>query len=257
MYKAFNSTMLGLALSSAFSLAHAQTATPITIVSGFNEDIIADGTTATTSTTSGIDSVNVFYDNSYAASNHISGGAFPAGQTVTGADGNSYEFAAASANNGLLLNSSETIGTLSLSYPDGPLGTVYLIGTSASGSTLLDYTLNFAGGASSSGSFSFADWYDSTASGTVTGLGRVSNQTDSYDAAGGNNFSLYSIAISIPVSDQSLTLDNIIISYDGVNAGSSAVIVGVSGAAPASVPEPGTLAFAALGLGLAAIFRRR
>jgi MYXO-CTERM domain-containing protein len=133
---------------------------------------------------------------------------------------------------------------------------------------LLDYTLIMSGVGGPtlvSGTFSFPDWFSQTSAGDVNGLGRVGaifgSSADNYDTVGGNNFSLYTIALTIPTIDQSLTLEGVTIGFDSANtglaSGDSAVVVGVSAGGPAPVPEPTPLVLAAAGVGLLAILRRR
>jgi hypothetical protein len=255
--------MGGLTIALSAGIASAQT-TPLTIT-GFNADVIADGASVTTSTTGTIDGTDVFYDSSYAASYSgstlgagIAAGAFPASQSITNqTTGVIYDLPSATptVNNGLLVNSTAPV-TLTLDDA-GSLGTLYLLGTSAGG-PLLDYTLTFAGGiVTGPATFSFADWYDLTATGFVNGLGRVGAafpSVNNYDNVGGNNFSLYSVAIPIPVADQSLTLQSIAISLDSSDTGGSAVVFAAS---TSPVPEPTALLLGAAGVGLLAILRRR
>jgi len=255
MFKAKQITIGSLAIALTTVMASAQT-TPLTITLGFNQDLVADGSFALPSTTSTIDGSSVFYDSSYAASNGISGGIFPAGSTVTGNDGNQYTFASAMGDNGLLLDDGSESGSLSFT-PTG-LSTLDLLGMSAnggvSGGVTVSYTLNFANATTASGTAFFQDWYDESETlGTITGLQRVNQASDFYDST--HFFSLFSVAIAIPIADQSLALDSVTLTSDGISGSSVAVFAADGTAAP--VPEPTSLVLAAAGVGLLAVLRRR
>jgi hypothetical protein len=221
-------------------------AIPLTITSGFNADIVADGTnSAITSTTGMFDAQgNVFYDASYDTSHGNHGGALPSGSTIADAAGNQYNLAPATGNNALIVGSSGG-GTLNLSYANNAALTgLLLLGTSAEGSTIVDYTLNFAGGLTSSGSVSFSDWYNPTASGTFNSLGRIS-LFDEFNTEQGRVFSLTAASVSIPAEYAATQLQSITLSYDTANAASfgifpRAAILGVSAFDPVIpvVPEP-------------------
>jgi len=255
MSKAYKFTMGGLAIVLTAGIASAQTtASPLTL-GGLNANVIADGSTSAANNTA-IDGSNVLYDDSYATFRGIPGGALFVGTTITNQSGVVYDLPNAGVNNGLLVNST-TPATLTFSSA-GDVSTLYLLGTS-SGGPLLTFTLLFAGGIDSAPiSASFPDWYSPGAVGDVNGLGRVGavsgGNADSYDTVGGNNFSLYTIALPIPVADQSLTLEGVSIGLDPSDTSGSAVVLAAS-ASP--VPEPTPLLLAAAGVGLLAVLRRR
>lgn len=235
-------------------------ALPLTVTSGFNAGIIANGSgSAGSSTTTGFDeSGNVFYDSSYDSTHGNHGGALPAGQTITDWDGNQYTLGSAAGNNALFLSAGNTAGTLGVSYADNAsLTSLLLLGTSAEGDTILNYTLNFAGGITSGGTFTMANWYNPGAGGTFNSFGRIS-LTDDYNSESGNLFSLYTASIEIPEEDQLLRLESISLTYDGANADTAdanfgiaprAAILGVSAFDPiiAPVPEPSSSSLALCG----------
>ena len=253
--------MGSLALVLTASVASAQYS-PLTISSGLNVNVIASGSSAPSSTQGTIDGTDVFYDNTYTPANaanfpNYTLGAFPASTSITNSSGVIYNLPAAGVNNGLLVNNIVGSGTLSFS-DTGNLQTLYLLGTS-SGSPLLTYTLVFAGGVQTDPlTFRFPDWYTGGV-GDVNGLGRVGSMgeaADQYDGTDGNNFSLYTIAIPIPLADQSLSLESINIGVSDSQDPGSAVVFAASGGTVAT-PEPTPLVLAAVGVGLLAILRRR
>jgi len=242
-------TLIGMA-----GVAGADSATPLNISSGYNEDVIANGSgTAASSTTGAIDGStqnNVFYDSTYASSHSISGGALTTG-TVTATDGNEFTIAPATGNNVLYLDDSTTSGTLDFSSP-AKLASIVILDTAGNGPTTVDYTLHFAGGATYSNGYSIADWYETAKNGVINNLSRVDSATGVLDAAQELDFNLWDQTISIPVADQSSDLDSISFTY---SSGGEASIFAASGIAP--VPEPSTLTLAGLG-GLSLLrYRRR
>ncbi|MDR3457008.1 MAG: hypothetical protein P4N60_06145 [Verrucomicrobiae bacterium] len=251
-------------LAAAAALAEAP-ALPLTITSGYNADIIAEGAGSAGSTTTTMFDAqgNVFYDSTYDAAHGNHGGTLPAGQTINDSAGNRYGLAPATGNNALIISSENTSGTLGISYADNAsLTSLLLFGTSAEGDTILDYTLNFAGGATSSGSFTLANWYNPGASGTFNSFGRI-DLLDEYNSETGRAFSLYTAGIQIPEADAQFRLDSITLTYDGGNVDNygifpRAAILGVSGFDPVVVvPEPGSISLAVSG-GLALVsFARR
>ena len=140
----------------AVMISTAAAADPLPITSGYNQDVIANGSgSAADSTSATMDGFSVFFDSSYASDHGISGGAFPAGETATGSSsGVQYALPSASGDNALLLAASND------AYPNGAAGsatsgtlsfasiadvkTLYVLGTSTNGGSTLDYQLNFA-----------------------------------------------------------------------------------------------------------------
>jgi hypothetical protein len=242
-------------------------AIPLTITSGFNGDIVADGSgSAATSTSEAFDAAgNVFYNTDYDTSHGNHGGSLPMGTTIMDSAGNQYSLAPATGNNALLVGAGGAGGTLTFSYPaNNALTSLLLLGASADGDTLLDYTLNFAGGLTVSGLVNIANWHDSAANGTFTSFGRISLD-DEFNSEQGRIFSLHSASILIPLEDQLLHLDSITFGYNSANADyfgifPRAAIVGVSAFDPiiAAVPEPTSTGLAICGaLVLAAGVRRK
>ena len=236
-------------------------AIPLTITAGFNADVVANGTNSAGTTTSTIFDANgtVFYDNTYDASHGNHGGGLLTGTTIMDAAGNTYSLAPATGNNALLIGVGGS-GALTVSYAaNAALTSLVLLGASANGDTTLNYTLNFAGGVTTSGSLTFSDWIDPSALGTFTSFGRVT-QDDDFNTEQGRIFSLYAVSVGIPTEDQALRLESISLAY-GLNLGNeglfpNAAILGVSAFDPiiTAVPEPtstnlaicGTLALATL-----------
>lgn len=230
-------------------------ATPVSIVSGYNSDVVAEGSgSPASSTTIGIDGATgfVFYDGTYASSHGISGGAFESG-SVIGSDGNQYVLMGSAGNNALLVSGSygASAGVLTFSTPISVSG-FQILATAGYGPTILDYTLNLQGGGAVSGTLTIADWEIPFGTPvTVGGMGRVLRLNGAYDTSENpNNLYSYSIAVS-----SSTPVNSIAFSYDPLNQRpeSSATVFAISQFAP--IPEPTT--FTLLALSSLALFMAR
>ena len=240
-------------------------AIPLAVTSGFNADLVANGTNSAATSTSTIFDANgtVFYDSTYDASHGNHSGGLPTGTTILDSAGNTYSLAPATGNNALLLGPGGS-GTLNVSYAaNASLTSLLFLGASANGATTLNYTLNFAGSTTSSGTLTFSDWTDPGALGTFTSFGRVTLDDD-FNTEQGRIFSLYAVGVPIAVENQLLRLESVSLSY-GLNLGNeglfpSAAIFGISAFDPiiAAVPEPTSSNLAICGtLALAALARRK
>lgn len=159
--------------------------TPFT-VTGFTDDVIANGTgIAKTSTTNDIDAVN----NAYMAINYerIAGSVATVGlplsrtMTTTAIPALSFLFADYSANNSLRLPAQNQVGTLTLATPK-KLTNVYLAVTSGSGSSTITSKINFQDGSSQTPitTTTLTDWYGSSSTAQpalISSIGRV-NRAD-------------------------------------------------------------------------------
>ena len=217
---------------------------PLTVVSGYNADLVAEGTNSAAATTSTGLAANgtVFYDATYDASHGNHGGGLPVGTTIQDSGGIAYKLAPATGNNALFVGSGDS-GAIHVTYTnDAPLRSLSVLGTSADGDTTLDYTLNFAGGATSSGSVAFADWRDPQANGTFTSLGGIT-QDDNFNSERGRVFSLTTADIAIPGECAGLRLESITLAYNAGNVDNEGVfpraaILGVSAFAPMAANLP-------------------
>ena len=236
----------------------ASTATPITISSGYNNDVIADGSgSPSSSTTVGIDGTTgfVFYDATYASSHGSLSGVFVSG-TVTGSDLNQFLLLGPTVNNALVIGGigGASSGTLFFSTPV-VANTLEVLATAGYGPTILDYIVNFQGGGTASGTLTIADWEipGPGISAAIGGMGRVLRANGAYDSSGNSN-NLYDYSIS---TFSSAPVASISFAYDTVSQSSShqATVFAVSRSP--GVPEPSVVSLSALGLIGMLAWRRR
>jgi len=165
----------------SFGAAYAQTNQPLTVTSGYNADVIADGTgAASASTTSSVDNANyAFMSNDFRV---YSGGAtysnaLPASGLIT-AQANSaitFQLAPLTGNNVLRLQETSNTGTLEFSN-QLPATKLYIMATGGSGSVTITTIVNFTDGTSQTVTGGvIPDWFYSTTLPIVKqGIGRVS-----------------------------------------------------------------------------------
>jgi hypothetical protein len=213
---------------------------PIT-VTGFTQDVIANGasTSATSSTTTQIDQNpgNVFYASGYSNSNGSGSYSLPASGSFNSAQtsSRSYQLASYSSNNVLLLHSSSdpstggtTTGTLTFnSAYQSPYSQLYVVGTTGSGSGVINYTVNFSDATTQTGSLNFPDWSLAfTTSSSIRALGsigRVSRANPgAFDAGGANSFNLWEAPISITGTNQTKIISNINFTWSSSSSSTSA-----------------------------------
>ena len=103
--------------------------------------------------------------------------------------------------------------------------TLELFGSTGGGTNTVDYTLNFAGGSTQSGSVSFQDWFNGGPTVAVDASGRINS--GGYDAVGSTNPSIYEVPLAFTYTP-GLILDSITLTQD-VNSGGHTAIFGVSG----------------------------
>ncbi len=206
-------------------------------LSGFNEDVIAEGTNASAgspATTNPLDqgaSGNVFYVAGYSNTSGTSGShGVPVSGTFNSQQDASrpYKFASYSANNSLLLRSSSdasyggaTSGTLTFaSENQSPYATLYVIGTTGNGTGTADYQVNFEDGSSYTGSLNFPDWFLAPATASLIramgSLDRVSRASP-YGFTGSTDFNIWEAPISIPGASQNKVVTSVSFSWGGAS----------------------------------------
>lgn len=153
-------------------------------VTGFNADVVANGTgPASASTTADVDGANyAFMAASYNPAGTPPTQYLPTGGLVNSAatSGLSFQLASYSSSNSLRISGTGS-GTLTVTTPVSA-GEVYILGTSGSGNSTVDITVNFTDGSNQAftGVTTFTDWYNGTPY-AITGLGRVNVPTDGID----------------------------------------------------------------------------
>jgi hypothetical protein len=237
-------TAMLLAWSFLSSAVQAQNSLLPLGLSGFNADVIADGTyqdasSVQQSTSGPIDSVNVYYTKGFNPAFPSAG--LAAGNTfVSRSNPNTtFLFQPATNNNALLLgdqSSGISSGTLNLIYP-GSFTTLGILVTGLDSSNPVSYTLNFADNqAGVQGSFVAPDNFVGAGAVALNGFGRVSRDDGAFDkdAQQHRNPRLYEVDIALSATDAkrrlvSVTFSNLSsrLTSNGVNR--KIAIFGISG----------------------------
>jgi fibronectin-binding autotransporter adhesin len=224
------------ALFSLGSVARAQTMTPIN-ATGWNVNNVfsSNGNTPSAS----FDANNGYNLYTSDAPGAPAGTGLPTSNnnTFTSAanPNTTFQFQPYSSNNALELNNNSTSNygpgfstsaTLTLATP-GKYSNLAFLNADANGPTTVSYTVNFAGGATASGSFEGQDWYNGTGV-AINNIGRISTGYTSFVAAypqyasyyyqTGAQPQLYETDIAIPTSDQLLNIDSITFSIPSSGA---------------------------------------
>lgn len=212
-------------------------------LTGFNEDVVANGTgvSPASSTSQAFDdgNGNVLYADGYTNASNVAetpgglpaSGSFASTQSAT----RLYQLASYSASNALLLRSSTattyggaTSGTLSFQNQyRGTYNTLYVLGSTGSGTGTVDYTINFADATTATGSLTFADWYLVGAnSQSAIKLKRIARGSNTYDTR--YDFNLFELPITIAGANQGKVINSI--GFAWANAGSARInIMAVTG----------------------------
>ena len=215
---------LALTISSSGLMAQNYQTMPIT--SGFNEDVIANGTGPSLGSTTSIldgDSYAFVAKNflATATSTAITYGIPIDGvitSVVTTTPGLSYQLGNLSAANSLRLSNTNLTGTLVFATPKAATK-LYMLSTSGSASSTLTVTVNFSDGTNQQTTgIAVPDWYDG-AGFAVQGLGRINRPTDGLDAAGGTNPRMYQAAVNIDAANQTKLIQSVTVTKTSTSAG--------------------------------------
>ncbi|WP_419868921.1 T9SS type A sorting domain-containing protein [Chryseobacterium sp. CT-SW4] len=237
------------ALSSLFFISiNAQNYQPLSIQSGFNADVIANGTgSSMSSTTTDVDGVSyAFVSKDFqltAASTPLTYGLPSNGlinSVVASTPGLSFQMASYSSNNSLRLGNVGSSGTLTFTTPIA-VNTLYMLATGGSGSCNVTATLTFSDSSTQTFSgISISDWYNGS-NYAIQGIGRINRSNDVLETGSGSNPRLYQISLPIDVSNQSKPIQSITVSK---SAGSGiANVFAFSGDAYTSCPSPTNITY--------------
>jgi len=221
-------------------------------LTGFNEDVVSNGTNASpaSTTSQAFDDGNgaVLYANGYTNASGVAQtpGGLPTGGNFASTQSTSriYQLASYSSSNALLLRSASATtyggsvsGTLSFqSQYRGTYNTLYILGSTGSGTGTVNYTINFADATTATGTLTFADWYLVGAnSQSAIKLKRVARSTGVYDTR--YDFNLFELPITISAANQAKTINSI--GFTWVNTGSARInIMAVTGYTSTSTGIP-------------------
>lgn len=189
--------------------------TPLT-VTGFNADVIANGTgIANVSTTNAVDAVN----NSYIALDYenVSGSVttigLPLNRTLTSPVNTNIDFLLAdyTGNNSLRLPAQNDSGVLTLTAPV-QASSVYLAVTSGSGTANINVEISFDDSTSQiAAGISVSDWYNAGTGAQpaiISGIGRA-NRSNTVGAVDPGNSKIFYITLNIDEDNQSKTITSI------------------------------------------------
>jgi autotransporter-associated beta strand protein len=181
-------------------------------VTGFNENVVANGT----NTPSNFDIPNGygFYQSGYSgSSNYGYGMPTSNNQTFTSATGSntSFQFQPYTGNDALMISKNESSlpssATLTLSTP-GYYSSLAFLDSDANTTSTITYTINYAGGATQTGTFSAYDWYNGGTTVALSGVGRIKTTTLAVDTGTAlTNPNLYEVDVapSVPLPVNSIT----------------------------------------------------
>ncbi|MBK0403310.1 T9SS type A sorting domain-containing protein [Adhaeribacter sp. BT258] len=237
---------MALALAASQGIK-AQTYTPVA-VTGYNADVVADGTgTVAASTTHDVDGVDftfmvLGYTNTNTPVETATKG-LPVNRLITSAvsatPGLTYELASYTANNALRINGTGT-GTLTFPAP-AAAEKIYVLATSGSGTSNTMIQVNFSDGTSQIFNQTVTDWYNGTGF-AITALGRA-NRTDNDIDNDASNPRLYQFELALQVGNTTKPIQSITFN----NTGSVLNVMGITikpSAAPATT-DAGILAVTA------------
>ncbi|MBO9692942.1 T9SS type A sorting domain-containing protein [Chryseobacterium sp.] len=199
-------------ISKIYSQAYQTIAT-----SGFNSDVIANGTgPATASTNNSVDSPSdnfAFISKDFkvnTSDTSLTYGLPENGLIVSDSpytSGLSFQLAPYSDNNSLRLSNNET-GTLTFLTPYNAEN-IYILGTSGSGASTADVKVNFQDGTSQTFiSVNFNDWYGGLDF-AIKGIGRVNRQSNTLESTYGQNPRIYQIPLTISNVNQSKIINSL------------------------------------------------
>ncbi|MFP3591534.1 T9SS type A sorting domain-containing protein [Chryseobacterium sp. SIMBA_038] len=203
-----------LMTASLFCKINAQTYQTLNVTSGYNADLVANGSgTASSSTTQSVDSPTNGYV--FMSTDFMNGtGAMPtSGLPSSGlinsasTTGLSFQMAPYTSNNALRLASTNDSGVLNFgSTPKA--SKLFMLATTGSGTSVASVVVNFTDGTSQTfTNQSVSDWYGGS-SFAIKGIGRASRVTDAIE----NNVNdprLYEISLNISAANQSKNISNV------------------------------------------------
>ncbi|KQR94442.1 hypothetical protein ASG01_00710 [Chryseobacterium sp. Leaf180] len=201
-------------MMSGLSVAQYYQSVPLT-AAGFTDDVIANGAgLASVTTTSSIDDTGnganfAYYSKDFQATPAPAYGLAVNGyynSAVTSTPWLPVQLQSYSANNSLRMVAAGSTGTLTFATPTAATK-VYVIGTSGSGSSSLNATVNFSDGTTQTASVTLSDWYSNNEF-VVQGVGRVGRATNATEGTA-TNPKIYQSLITITAANQSKTITSI------------------------------------------------
>ncbi|MCO6174286.1 gliding motility-associated C-terminal domain-containing protein [Flavobacterium sp. NRK F10] len=220
----------------------AQQYQPLSVSSGFNADVVANGVgTPLSSSTAGIDASNwALLSNDYQQT--AGGTTYPNAISSNGLitsmnDANlTFQLNSLSANNSLRLGTQNQSGTLVFSNPEAALSVAVLV-TSGDGSSTVSGVITFTDNTTQIFTgLSIPDWYNSTALPTVLwNMGRINRNTAAVQNPA-NNPRLYQLDIAIDGSNYGKSIQSL--EFTKTSSGGVANILAVTASLLGNCPPP-------------------
>lgn len=207
---------------SSFTIA--QEYQPISIASGFNADVIANGVGAVMSSTNNSIDLNLYslFSKDFkltAISTPLTYGLPENGfitSVIASTDGLTYQLASYSGNNSLRLDNTVTSGTLTLALPM-PANTLYMLATSGDNPSTVSVTVNFSDNTSQTFSnITISDWFEGPDY-AIRGFGRINRNTGLIDY-NTNNPRLYQIPLVLQTTNQNKNIISVKITKIGTGS---------------------------------------
>ncbi|AZA53172.1 T9SS type A sorting domain-containing protein [Chryseobacterium sp. G0201] len=211
-----------LMTASLFCKINAQTYQTLNVTSGYNQDLIANGSgTASSSTTQSVDSPTYGYV--FMSTDFINGSGvaptsgLPSSGLINSANtaGLSFQLAPYTSNNSLRLVNENDLGVLNFSSTP-KASKLFMLATAGSGTSVASVVVNFTDGSNQTFTDLYVqDWYGGTEF-AIKGIGRGNRITDAVEN-NSNDPRLYEIALSISAANQSKSISSISVTKTSSN----------------------------------------
>ncbi|SDQ32131.1 Por secretion system C-terminal sorting domain-containing protein [Chryseobacterium soldanellicola] len=231
-----------------FNQINAQEYQPISVQSGFNADVIANGIgPSASSTNNDVDGVSYAFistDFQLTSSSTPLTYGLPANGLINSVVGStpglSYQLASYSANNALRLQNPNDAGTITFTTPIAAVS-LYMLATGGSGQCTVDVVANFTDGTSQTFSgINIDDWYYGP-NYAIQGIGRINIMNDNLESGYGTDPRLYQIPLTMDVANQSKPIQSVTVTKSG--AGGIPNIFAFSADAYTSCPAPTNITY--------------
>lgn len=215
---------------------------PLPITSGYNADVIANGTGAVlTTTTHGVDALYSYIATDFKAT--ASSTPITYGVPVNGiinslvTSGLSYQLGPLTGNNSLRLSTATTLtGTLTLTTPK-PLVTLYILGVTGGGSGTVSGVVTFSDNSTQPfTNLTVGDWYGGS-SAAIIGLGRVGRADNVLDP-NASNPRMYQIPLAITAANQAKLVKSVTFTRNTPTSDEAVNIFALSADVLPSCPSP-------------------
>jgi PEP-CTERM motif len=221
-------------------------------ITGFNQDVVVEASAINDPTTHYANAVTASMDTGTLKTFYTwyesglpgsGGGGLPASGLITSAADptTTFQLASYTGLNALLLDASNTSGTLSLTTPGSYSSLSFLVSSALGSATspVLSLTLHFADGTPALSGLSVVapDWFGNSPA-AVIAHGRVSVDQGTFDQVGSDNPRMYQENVALPASALGHAISSIDIAWSADGSPTShTAIFALSG----TVPEPSSL----------------